>query len=115
MKVELSDIKFKNREKLFFPGADITKGEVITYYDRISNFLSLFLRNRPLAEAPVATPLEWDELDNRELTSRFIPLKNIFEHLNHFEDPWRKFNINQTDLANSIETFKRLPGKKYNH
>jgi len=39
--------------------------------------------------APVATPLDWDELSEKELTSQFYHAKNIFKRLSRKSDPWK--------------------------
>lgn len=39
--------------------------------------------------APVATPLDWDELANRNLHSQSYTMQNIFRRLGQKEDPWR--------------------------
>jgi len=37
-----------NENKTFFPDCDITKGDVIAYYEKISDFMLPFLKDRPL-------------------------------------------------------------------
>lgn len=55
---------------------------------------------RAIAKAPVAAPLDWDELDDAKLTSGKYNLKNIFKRLSQIEDPWKNFreNENQTNF-----------------
>jgi len=43
---------------------------------------------RPKPGAPVATPLSWDELDDRKLTSRSYTIRNLFHRLDRIGDPW---------------------------
>jgi len=43
---------------------------------------------RPKPGAPVATPLEWDELDDRKLTSQRYTIRNLFSRLKRLGDPW---------------------------
>jgi bifunctional non-homologous end joining protein LigD len=45
------------------------------------------LRAKP--GVPVATPLDWDELENSDLHSQSYTVKNIFRRLGQREDPWR--------------------------
>ncbi len=45
------------------------------------------VRARP--GAPVATPLEWHELDRKDLSPRSYTLKNIFQRLSRVEEPWK--------------------------
>lgn len=47
------------------------------------------VRARP--GAPVAAPLDWDELQDSSLTSRSYTLKNIFRRLGQKADPWQTF------------------------
>ena len=44
---------------------------------------------RAKPSAPVATPLEWDELDNTRLRSNSHRIGNIFGRLARRQDPWR--------------------------
>ena len=37
-----------NENKIFFPDCDITKGDVIAYYEKIGEFMLPFLKDRPL-------------------------------------------------------------------
>jgi bifunctional non-homologous end joining protein LigD len=39
--------------------------------------------------APVATPLDWDELSDSNLHSQTYTMKNIFQRLGQKEDPWK--------------------------
>lgn len=39
--------------------------------------------------APVATPLDWDELDDTGLNSQSYTIQNIFRRLGQKDDPWR--------------------------
>jgi len=41
-------IRFSNTEKVLYPKARITKGQVLEYYERISPWLLPYLRNRPV-------------------------------------------------------------------
>jgi bifunctional non-homologous end joining protein LigD len=45
---------------------------------------------RAIEGAPVATPLDWDELSNKSLTSRTYTISNIFKRLGQTDDPWRE-------------------------
>lgn len=40
--------------------------------------------------APVATPLEWDELDDARLRSNSHRIDNVFDRLARRQDPWRR-------------------------
>ena len=43
---------------------------------------------RPLPEAPVATPLDWQEVGRRSLHPRKYTIENLFRRLARKEDPW---------------------------
>jgi bifunctional non-homologous end joining protein LigD len=44
---------------------------------------------RPKAGAPVATPLEWNEVSDSRLHSQLYNIKNIFRRLEKRGDPWQ--------------------------
>lgn len=46
---------------------------------------------RAKKDAPVATPLRWDELESSDLAPRSYTLNNIFQRLGKIEDPWESF------------------------
>jgi len=48
------------------------------------------VRARP--EAPVATPLDWSELDDRALCPRRYTIVNLFRRLGQKPDPWAKID-----------------------
>ncbi len=56
---------------------------------------------RAKPDAPIATPLEWDELDNPKLGPRSFTIANIFRRMGQREDPWQ----NMHRKAVSIQTF----------
>ena len=47
MKINGKVLKITNRNKVYFPESNITKGEVIDYYRKISKYLLPYLKNRP--------------------------------------------------------------------
>jgi bifunctional non-homologous end joining protein LigD len=54
------------------------------------------VRARP--EASIATPLDWDELDNAQLTPRRYTIGNIFRRLARKSDPWSRIGEHARDL-----------------
>lgn len=46
---------------------------------------------RAVAEAAVATPLRWSDLETGKLTPRRFHLRNIHRRLGQIDDPWREF------------------------
>jgi bifunctional non-homologous end joining protein LigD len=60
---------------------------------------------RPKPGAPVATPLDWDELSDRKMHARRYEISNLFRRLARKEDPWR--NI-ERDAASLEKAMRRL-------
>ncbi len=54
------------------------------------------IRARP--GAPVATPLEWDELDNNNLHAQSYTVANIFRRLGQTGDPWQVLQRHAVEL-----------------
>jgi bifunctional non-homologous end joining protein LigD len=55
------------------------------------------VRARP--QAPVATPLAWDELRDRTLTAQRFTISNLFRRLGQKADPWRDIARHAQPLA----------------
>lgn len=53
--------------------------------------------------APVATPLDWDELNNSELHSQQYTMQNVFLRLGQKKDPWQ----GMMDKAGSLAKARR--------
>jgi bifunctional non-homologous end joining protein LigD len=64
------------------------------------------VRARP--EAPVATPLEWAELDDPKLGPRRYTIQNLFRRLGQKRDPWTDIDRHARPLAAARERLKRL-------
>jgi bifunctional non-homologous end joining protein LigD len=63
---------------------------------------------RPLPSAPVATPLDWSELDDTKLTARTYTLRDIAARLAKIgDDPWHGI----TRQARSLRSARRQLGK----
>lgn len=63
---------------------------------------------RALEGAPVATPLEWEELDKDRLTSQSYHLKNIFRRLSQKDDSWNYFQQRAKNLDKSMDKLETL-------
>lgn len=61
---------------------------------------------RALANAPIATPITWDEVNNQELHPQSFCLKNIFEHIEQNINPWQNFFDNAVDISHHIYIFQ---------
>ncbi|MFW6200893.1 MAG: non-homologous end-joining DNA ligase, partial [Gemmatimonadota bacterium] len=57
------------------------------------------LRARP--GAPVATPLEWDELSSSGMGPRRYTLENIFRRLSRKDDPWKGMDAGARSIASA--------------
>jgi bifunctional non-homologous end joining protein LigD len=57
---------------------------------------------RALPGAPVATPLDWNELQDHDLHAQSYRLENIFHRLGQKADPWK----NMQDHAQSLKTIQ---------
>ncbi len=66
------------------------------------------VRARP--GAPVATPLEWDELEDGGLNSQSYNMSNIFRRLGQKPDPWREIMRH----ARSLDEPRRLLDSQLN-
>jgi bifunctional non-homologous end joining protein LigD len=44
---------------------------------------------RPRQGAPVATPVDWSELDGRRLKPDLYNIRNVFDRLDKIGDPWK--------------------------
>ena len=64
---------------------------------------------RARAEAPVATPLDWNELDDASLGPRRYTIANLFRRLGQKRDPWAAIERHQRPLAAARERLAALP------
>lgn len=68
------------------------------------------VRARP--EAPVATPLAWDELGKSDLHPRRYTVRNIQRRLGQREDPWKAMGRHARGLSGPREALDRLMNGK---
>jgi bifunctional non-homologous end joining protein LigD len=54
---------------------------------------------RPRAQAPVATPLEWDELSDSRLRPDRWTIRNLLRRVSRKGDPWREIGSHAAPLA----------------
>jgi bifunctional non-homologous end joining protein LigD len=59
-------------------------------------------------KAPVATPLEWEELQNTRLRSNSYTIKTIVERLKEKGDVWHTMPHHARSLRNALKAFKKL-------
>lgn len=48
MIIDNKKIRIKNKDKILFPKSNITKGELIDYYNKVSKYILPHIKNRPL-------------------------------------------------------------------
>jgi bifunctional non-homologous end joining protein LigD len=69
---------------------------------------------RALPGAPVATPIDWQEVRQKSLTPDRYTLSNIFRRLARKKDPWKGMNRQAKDLSGpqqKLKTFLSETGK----
>ncbi len=64
------------------------------------------VRARP--GAPVAAPLDWDELGDADLVPRDYTLSNLFRRLGQREDPWRDIAAAARPLGGAAKALEKL-------
>ncbi len=62
---------------------------------------------RAIKNAPVATPLEWDELAQLESAQKYT-VSNIFRRLAQKDDPWAQFSDKAVSFKNLQEKLEKL-------
>jgi bifunctional non-homologous end joining protein LigD len=63
---------------------------------------------RPKPGAPVATPLDWKELDYLELHAQRFTVKNIFRRLGQKKDPWKNMSRRAVSLKRAQHSLKKI-------
>ena len=66
------------------------------------------VRARP--QAPVATPIEWAELEDPKLGPQRYTIRNIFRRLAHKRDPWAEIERHARPVARAQERLAALAG-----
>lgn len=69
---------------------------------------------RPRRGAPVATPLDWRELDDDALHAASFTMRNIFERLDRAADPWQNMFKHARPLGQARALLRRMkqPGER---
>lgn len=63
---------------------------------------------RPIEGAPVATPIDWDELKKPDLSAQSYTIKNIFRRLGSKEDPWKDIEQHKVKLSEAKKKLEKL-------
>jgi len=58
---------------------------------------------RAIAGAPVATPIDWDELEDRCLNARTFDVDNVLRRLEQHGDPWRQLGRSAQSLSSAVD------------
>ncbi|MDT0641263.1 non-homologous end-joining DNA ligase [Zunongwangia sp. F363] len=66
---------------------------------------------RPLAGAPVATPIDWEELAALDSAHKYN-IKNIFRRVGKKEDPWKNISAKAVKLDSAVKKFEELSAKQ---
>lgn len=64
-------IDISNRDKVFYPDEGITKGDVIDYYDKVSDHLLPYLKDRPLSLQRFPDGINGDGFYQKEVSDYF--------------------------------------------
>jgi bifunctional non-homologous end joining protein LigD len=67
---------------------------------------------RARAGAPVASPLDWDELDDPEMTSRRYDISSVRNRLSKEGDPWKGMGRRATSLSRARRAWDKLQGRE---
>lgn len=63
---------------------------------------------RPKEKAPIATPLHWEELDNKTIHPQTFNMTNIFQRLSNLNDPWKDMLKVEHDLTESQKELEKF-------
>ena len=80
-KIGKQELKLTNQNKIYFPDDDVTKGDVIDYYQRVSDYILPYLKDRP--ESMNRYPngikgLSFFQKDASEETPDWIEIQKVF-------------------------------------
>lgn len=62
---------------------------------------------RPKDGAPVATPIDWNEVRDKTLTSQRYTIKNIFKRLSRIQDPWHGMQRHATSIKERVSAIEK--------
>ncbi len=63
---------------------------------------------RPLNGAPVATPLDWNELEKQEIHAQSYTIQNIFKRLGRKGDPWENIDDAAVSMDKAQKKFNEI-------
>lgn len=109
---QLADYFTDQHQEIFTTASRKKKREGKLYFDVQRNayaqtsIVPFSLRAREIA--PVATPIEWDELKDNSLNSQSYHLKNIQKRLAKKTDPWKAMGQHRYNLKSISKRLKEL-------
>lgn len=65
---------------------------------------------RAFEGAPVATPIDWEELDDPAINSRSFNIHTIFDRLRDKGNPWKNFDKDAVMISNAKKKLEKLIG-----
>ncbi len=71
MIIDGQPIQISNPEKVLFPRSEITKGEYVAYYERVSPYMLEHIRNRPLSMERFPDGIEGERFYQKEVPDYF--------------------------------------------
>ncbi|OJW53299.1 MAG: hypothetical protein BGO67_00925 [Alphaproteobacteria bacterium 41-28] len=66
---------------------------------------------RAIEGAPIATPLDWEELKDKDLNSQSYNIKNIYDRLKTKKDPWKEMETYHFSLDSAQSKLTELMDK----
>ncbi|MBD3218286.1 MAG: ATP-dependent DNA ligase [candidate division Zixibacteria bacterium] len=63
---------------------------------------------RAIENAPVAAPVNYDELSNKNMNAQKFNIKNTFKRMGQIDDPWKEINRRRFSLGKAREKFEKL-------
>jgi bifunctional non-homologous end joining protein LigD len=63
---------------------------------------------RPLPDAPVSTPIDWDELSSSKLNAQTFTLKNVPRRLGQGGDPWKDIKKHAVTLGGARKLLEQM-------
>jgi DNA primase len=128
------DVEVTHPERVLIPDDGITKRDLVDYYCAVADAMLPHLKDRPLnvqrfprgmrnayaqtavaaysvrprRGAPVATPLEWDELATRRMRADRFTIREVPRRLSRQRDPWADMYRHSRSLHGPIKRLAKL-------
>lgn len=63
---------------------------------------------RPRPRAPISTPIDWRELEDKTLRPDGVTIRDIFQRLEKKKDPWKDFRASAASLKKAAQKLARI-------